>query len=372
MPIIEIINIGTELLLGDIQDTNSRFIAQHLKETGYDLYRISTVGDNQGRIAALIKEAFQRADILITTGGLGPTVDDPTRDAVAAAFDLPLVFHDALWGQIQSRFAARGVKASENNRKQALLPQGALPIENKYGTAPGFILPRGGKFIICLQGVPHEMEHLLIEDAIPFLQKNLPPTHVLAAKVLHTIGIGESTLDEKIGKLEELRNPTVGLLAKSGRVDIRIVASATFPEEATRMVGQIETQIQASVQDHIFGVDDEKIEVVISTLARSLKTPLKVCLAGFPAEFAIDLPSVERKDVPCQQGQPSRIGFEYQKNSKNTPNQITIFLPGQSKIIRTFNGPQQSFDDWARNMIYYHVWQELKNLSTNGKTDEKS
>jgi len=372
VPIVEIINIGTELLLGDIQDTNSRFIAQHLKKAGYDLYRISTVGDNKDRIAALVREASQRADILITTGGLGPTVDDPTRDAVAAAFGLPLVFHNSLWEQIQNRFAARGMTPSENNRKQALLPQSAMPIENKYGTAPGFILPHGEKFIICLQGVPQEMEHLLIEDVIPFLQKNLSPAHVLVAKTLHTIGIGESTLDEKIGALEELPNPTVGLLAKSGKVDIRIVASASTAAEAADMVAQVERQIRDRVAEYIFGVDEETIEDAIFNLARQYKKPFAIHLAGFQPEFNVSVQNilVDRSTQPEHDN--FLLAFECQNSGKESPRQINIFRPGQSTIIRTFSGPQQSFDDWARNIIYSYVWQELKNLSNNGKNNEKS
>lgn len=210
MPTAEIITIGTELLLGDVQDTNSGFIARKLKETGYDLYRLSTVGDNPGRITRILQEALVRSDIVITTGGLGPTVDDPTREAVASVVNVPLIFHPELWVEIEKRFASRGMTPTENNRKQAMLPAGAMAIKNNYGTAPGFILPVGSKFIICLQGVPHEMEHLFIEDVLPFLESNIPPSHQMVTRVLHTIGIGESVLDSLIGDLRKWKTPPLG------------------------------------------------------------------------------------------------------------------------------------------------------------------
>ena len=292
MTVVEIIAIGTELLLGDIQDTNTRFIARNLKESGYDVFRISTVGDNQSRIAQIIREATTRSDVVITTGGLGPTVDDPTREAVAQAFNVELVFHQELWEQIESRFLQRGVVPTENNRKQALLPMGATSIVNKYGTAPGFIFPVGKKYVICLQGVPHEMERLFNEDVLPFLNSNMPPSHRLATRVLHTIGIGESTLDNLVSEFERLENPTVGLLAHAGIVDIRLVASAPTPSEAIEMIAPVEAQIRKLVSEYIFGVDDETIEEVISKLVSTLPSPFVIKLSNFPSKYFSSLPNL--------------------------------------------------------------------------------
>ena len=158
MPTAEIIALGTELLLGEIQDTNTRYIARHLRDTGIDLFRTAIIGDNAERIAQALREALTRAQIIITTGGLGPTVDDPTRQAVALAVNVPLEYRPELWGQIQARFERFGRQATENNKRQAYIPQGSIPVENLVGTAPAFITETGGSVIISLPGVPREME----------------------------------------------------------------------------------------------------------------------------------------------------------------------------------------------------------------------
>src|SRR4030066_1722983 len=160
MPSAEIITIGTELLLGEIVDTNSHFIARCLRDAGIDLYRKTTVGDNVKRIAFAIQQALERCDIVITSGGLGPTVDDPTRDAVALAVGMTSEYHPELWEQIKARFLRYGRVPTENNRRQAYIPKGAIAIENPVGTAPIFIVELGNQVIISLPGVPREMETL--------------------------------------------------------------------------------------------------------------------------------------------------------------------------------------------------------------------
>ena len=160
MAVAEIVTIGTELLLGEIQDTNSKYIARVLRDIGVDLYRLTTVGDNIQRITATLQEALMRADIVITTGGLGPTVDDPTRQAVANVFNLPLVYHEELWEQILERFTRNNRKPTENNRRQAYVPQNSRIITNKVGTAPAFAFEWARK-PLSLPGVPREMEHLI-------------------------------------------------------------------------------------------------------------------------------------------------------------------------------------------------------------------
>jgi nicotinamide-nucleotide amidase len=365
VPTVEIITIGTELLLGDIQDTNSRFIAQRLKESGYNLFRISMVGDNQDRIANLLQEAIQRSDIVITTGGLGPTVDDPTRDAVARAFGLKLEFHEELWSQITSRFQKRGLTVTENNRKQAYIPEKGIVIENKYGTAPGFILPWKGKFIVCLQGVPHEMERLLTENVLPFLQKTIPSSHYLFSKVLHAIGIGESMLDEMVGNYEKLSNPTIGLLAHAGMVDIRIVGSASTLEKASKMVQRIETEIREIAADYIYGEDDEKIEEVISLLAAKSGHIPVINLVNFPQDFSFEVQNISTKILPSipqliSNTEDLWLVFCCLPNSEDSKYQIVIISQSQSKITRTHLGPPQSFSNWVKNIIFYYLWLELK------------
>jgi nicotinamide-nucleotide amidase len=273
MPTAEIITIGTELLLGETADTNTRFIARSLRGLGIDLYRTETVGDNTGRIAELVREAVRRADVVITTGGLGPTVDDPTRQAIAAATDLELEFHPELWEQIQARIAHYGRQAAENQRRQAFLPKNAIPIPNPVGTAPAFIVERAGSLVISLPGVPREMETLLTEAVLPFLQKRFDLHEVIQVRTLHTAGIGEGSVDEKIADLETLANPTVGLAAHSGIVSVRIAAKAGSRGEADQMVADTERELRRRLGNDVFGTDDDTLEgaALAAVAARSWK-----------------------------------------------------------------------------------------------------
>ena len=182
MPSAEIITIGTEILLGDILDTNARFVARALRETGIDLYRKTTVGDNTGRIAQAIQQAMERCDIVLTTGGLGPTVDDPTREAVALAMGVEVEYHPELWEQIKARFQRFGRQPTENNMRQAYIPAGAIPVENPVGTAPSFAIERGHKTIISLPGVPREMEYLLEHTVLPYLRQRYHLTGTIKSR----------------------------------------------------------------------------------------------------------------------------------------------------------------------------------------------
>ena len=226
MPSAEIIAIGTELLLGEISDTNTAFIAKALNLIGIDIYRTSIVGDNQSRITDLIKQSIKRAEIVITTGGLGPTVDDPTRKAVADVYGEKLIFHEHLWEQIQSRFRAFNRIPTANNKRQAFIPQNAIPIENPVGTAPAFYISEKDKTLISLPGVPAEMNFLLNNKIILLLKKTYNLESTTISRIIHTAGIGESSIDNLIGDFEKLNNPSVGITAKPGQVDIRITAKA--------------------------------------------------------------------------------------------------------------------------------------------------
>ncbi len=260
MTTAEIITIGTELLLGEKVDTNTPFIARTLRGLGVNLFRTQTIGDNAERIAALMREALARADFVITTGGLGPTVDDPTRDAAARAFGLFLEYRPDLWEQIKARVARYGRTPTENQKRQAYLPQFAIPIENPVGTAPAFIVESGKKSLICLPGVPREMEYLLENAVLPYLQKRYGLHEVIRVRTLHVSGIGEAALDERIGDLETLANPTVGLTAHAGVVSIRIAAKAATAAEADSMNAQIEADLRARLGEDIFGADDDTLE----------------------------------------------------------------------------------------------------------------
>jgi competence/damage-inducible protein CinA-like protein len=262
MPSAEIITIGTEILLGEIVDTNTRYIARHLRNLGVDLYRTITIGDNLERIAEAIRASMSHAEIVITTGGLGPTVDDPTRDAVARAIGVESEYRPELWEQIIARLARYGRTPSENQKRQAYIPQGAIGVENPVGTAPSFIVETDRNALISLPGVPREMEYLLETAVIPYLQKRFDLHQVIKVRLLHTSGIGESLIDEQVGDFEKLTNPTVGLAAHSGIVDIRIAAKADTQAEADRMIAEIESETRIRLGRVIFGADEDTLEGV--------------------------------------------------------------------------------------------------------------
>ena len=262
-PTAEIIAIGSELLSGYIVDTNSSHISHVLASIGIKLCFISAVGDDEEVIADAVIRALSRSDIVLTTGGLGPTIDDKTRAAVALATDRSLVFEDDLLRQIESRFNHWGRKMSENNTRQAYMPDGALPIENPVGTAPCFVVEHDRSRVICLPGVPREMKYLLEHEVMPYLTRVFPVTDVIKTRVLHTVGVGESVVDLKIGHLESMENPVVGLAAHQGIVDIRITATGSSEKEADKLLCNIEEEAREYLGDVIFGVDGQSLASVV-------------------------------------------------------------------------------------------------------------
>jgi competence/damage-inducible protein CinA-like protein len=269
MPSAEIITIGTEILLGEIVDTNSAYLARRLRDLNIDVFRTATIGDNTQRIAGIIRETLARTQIIITTGGLGPTVDDPTREAVALAFGVETEFRPELWDQIVERMSKYGRVPSENQKRQAFVPKGAIQVRNAVGTAPAFIVEIGDKCVISLPGVPREMEYLAENDVFPYLKQRYNLSGLIKARVLHTAGMGEGLIDEQIGDLELLANPTVGLAAHYGKVDIRITAKADTDAMADELISGVEQTIRQKLGRVVYGADQETLEeVVLAGLAK--------------------------------------------------------------------------------------------------------
>jgi nicotinamide-nucleotide amidase len=262
----EIVVTGTELLLGEIVDTNSTMMARMLRDIGLDLYYKSAVGDNRERMAAVLNVALDRSDIILVSGGLGPTVDDVTREAVADATGRPLVFRQDLLDQIAARFARFGRAMTDNNRRQAHVPEGASVIENPVGTAPAFVVEDARGTIICLPGVPRELEYLMRERVIPYLKERLGQAAVIQVKVLRTCSIGESQIDSLIGDLMTLSNPTVGLAAHSGQTDVRITAKAASQAEADGLIAPVEAELRARLGNAIYAEGNETLEAVVARL----------------------------------------------------------------------------------------------------------
>jgi competence/damage-inducible protein CinA-like protein len=262
----EIVTTGTELLLGQIDDTNATYLARQLRDLGIDIFFRSTVGDNQARIAQVLDLALARADLVITTGGLGPTVDDVTREAVSDATHRPLVLYPDLLAQIEAFFARFGSKMSDNNRRQALLPEDCIPVENPVGTAPAFIVEDERGTIITLPGVPSEMRYLMKHTIIPYLQQRLGRQEVLVTRVLRTVAVGESRVDQALSDLEVSSNPTVGLSAHPGQTDVRIVAKAPTQAEAEALVAEFEATVRERLGAAIYATGDATLEAVIAEL----------------------------------------------------------------------------------------------------------
>ncbi len=262
----ETISIGTELLLGEIIDTNAVWIAERLAEVGVDLYFRTTVGDNVGRIVDAIKHALTRADVVITTGGLGPTVDDMTREAVARATDRELYLDENLLTQIRERFGKWGSTMSENNVRQAYIPRGSTPVENPVGTAPCFIVETNGRYVISLPGVPREMKHLMETRVLPWLREKTGGEQIILSRVLKTCAMGESLVDSKIADLETYSNPTVGLRAHPGQTDIVITAKAPTRAAVEKMIKEMEAQVRERVGDAVYGMGEETVEEVVARL----------------------------------------------------------------------------------------------------------
>jgi nicotinamide-nucleotide amidase len=258
----EIIAIGSELLLGQIIDTNTSYIARRLAENGVELVRTTTVGDDLQKMKKVIQEATNGSQIVITTGGIGPTEDDLTREAVAEVFNRPLCFQPHLMEQIETLFKNRGFRMSENNRKQAFIPEGAIPVENPKGTAPGFIVEYSNGAIISIPGVPAEMEYLMENAVIPYLRKRFKlESQVIQYRVLRACGLGESAIGLQIKDLmKQNQNPSVGTLASIGDIKIRITAKAGNPAEASSLIEGMEKEIRNRLGILIYGVDDETLQ----------------------------------------------------------------------------------------------------------------
>ncbi|MHB1294374.1 MAG: competence/damage-inducible protein A [Anaerolineae bacterium] len=262
----EIITIGTELLLGEIVDTNSAWIAQRLTTVGLDLRYTLTVGDNLKRIADLLRESLSRSDVVITTGGLGPTVDDMTREAVAQATGRKLVLDESLLQEIACFFAQRGRQMTDNNRKQAWLPAGARVMRNPVGTAPCFAVEQHGHVIMSLPGVPHEMRYMMEHEVLPYLGERFGLKSVIKSRTLRTCNIGESTIDALIDDLMRLSNPTVGTAAHPGQTDVRITAKADTEEQVEALIAPVEAELRARLGDYVYATNQQTISDVVADL----------------------------------------------------------------------------------------------------------
>jgi nicotinamide-nucleotide amidase len=280
----EILCIGTELLLGNITNSNARWLAEQLAALGIPHQRQQVVGDNRERVIAAVREAAGRCRLLITTGGLGPTPDDLTTEAIAAAFDTPLAERPEVWADIQAKLAARGRPITPSLRRQALLPVGADLLPNATGSAPGMIWsPQPGFTVITFPGVPSEMRAMWTATAAPWLQRSGMTEGLFASRMLRFWGVAESSLAEQMADLLESANPTVAPYAGAGEVKLRLTARGASQDEAKALLGPVEVEIRARAGAVCFGADDDSLASVVLEQLRQRNQTLAVaesCTGG--------------------------------------------------------------------------------------------
>ncbi len=263
--VVEILSIGTELLLGNIVNTNAQWISEQLSTLGLNHFRQSTIGDNSERITKLIKEISSRSNLLITTGGLGPTPDDLTTEAIAKSFNATLSEREYLWDQIKKKLSISGSNLNKSSlKKQCFFPKDAQIINNPRGTAPGMIWkPIEGFTILTFPGVPIEMKEMWKETAVNYIKNNFSDGYIFFSNTLKFSGIGESTISEKIDNLLKLKNPTIAPYANLGEVKLRLTARAKDETEAKNIIKPIKEKLKKEFSEFIFGENDDNLSSVL-------------------------------------------------------------------------------------------------------------
>lgn len=293
--IAEIVSVGTELLLGQIVNTNSTYISQRLAELGIDVYFQSCVGDNLLRLQSVVFQALSRSDIVIVTGGLGPTDDDLTVSAVAGVLNRELVFSQEVLADIGRYFSKTGRQAPETNVKQAYVIEDCNIIRNKIGTAPGQIVEDSGKVIVLLPGVPREMTWMMETSVIPYLkEKRLAGSEVISSRVVRVVGIGESALVEELDDIMSTQtNPTIAPIAHDGLIDLRITAKAPDQVSADRMLSDVARKLEGRLGELIYGYDNDRLAEVVGHLLAERRLSLALaesCTGGLLGQLITSIP----------------------------------------------------------------------------------
>ena len=288
----EILSIGTEILLGEIVDTNAAYIASRLPALGIDIHFKAVVGDNLDRLVDTIARARGRSDVVICTGGLGPTQDDLTREAISAVMGEEPQVDQQLEANLRGFFEGRGVKMPEQNVKQCWMIPSGRTIPNPRGTAPGWWVERDGKIIVAMPGPPTEMTRMWDKEVSPELLRRNPGT-ILITRTIKTAGLGESNLDEMITPLQESKNPSIGTYAKQDGVHVRMAAKAADERAAWELIKPMEEEIRLRLGAFVWGVDDDSFESVVCDMMKELGVTLATmesCTGGLLASTITDVP----------------------------------------------------------------------------------
>jgi nicotinamide-nucleotide amidase len=318
----EIISCGTELLLGHITDTNATYLAQSLAALGIDLYFVSQVGDNQGRIVETLQRAWQRSDLIIMTGGLGPTEDDLTRESISALLGETMQVDPKLEADLRTMFGRIGSRMPERNVKQATLIPSAQALPNPVGTAPGWWVEKDNHIIAAMPGVPREMYRMWENEVIPRLR---PYTGgIIFTRILRVSGLGESAVEERLGSLTHSTNPTIATYAKYDAINVRITAKAATAEEAEKLVGDMEVQARKLLGHHVFGTDKATLASTVGDLLQARNQTLgamESMTGGLLSSAITDAPNSSKHfigglvtyspDMKVQMGVPREILDQY-------------------------------------------------------------
>ena len=292
----EIISIGTEILLGQILNTNQQWLSLRLSELGIDVYHHSTVGDNPERLARAIRQGLDRSDIVITTGGLGPTVDDITLDVISRVLSKKLIYNKKVACKINAHFGRQCMKMPRENLRQAHIPEGAKVLENDVGTAPGFIVEERGKdnVLIALPGPPRELNPIFERSVMPYLKKKAGSDWVIKVRTLSITGLPESAVDQKVKDLLKSPPPvTVGIYAKPALIELKITAKAKNAKAADALIDKIDRKIGARLKKYIFGRDGETLEGVVGEKLIKLRKTLAIaesCTGGLISDRITNVP----------------------------------------------------------------------------------
>ena len=291
---VEVINTGTELLLGEILNTNFQYLSRQLNKLGFDVLYQTTVGDNAGRLKDVFKTALERADIVITTGGLGPTRGDITKEVLCEMLNLGTYLDLDTWNRINNYFCKRGLCMSGNNEKQAMVPIGAQVLTNEVGTAPGLAVTHGDKLIVLLPGPPSEMQHVYEKQLEPYLINHFAKQGVIYSHIIRLRGIGESAVAEKLDDIiTSQTNPTIAIYARRGEIIIRLTAKCMELNEAKTLIAAMEALVNQRLSRYIYGTDDETLASYLGReLLRTSSTIAfaESCTGGLASSLMTDVP----------------------------------------------------------------------------------
>ncbi|MGX4599299.1 competence/damage-inducible protein A [Faecalimicrobium sp. JNUCC 81] len=375
----EIVTVGTEILLGDIVNTNSKYLAKELALLGIEVYYQISIGDNENRLLQVLEDSLKRSDIVITTGGLGPTDDDITKEVACKYFNQELILHELSLNKIKSHFEKLNIGLTENNKKQAYFPKNSIILENKNGTAPGAILKKEGKTIIVLPGPPREMIPMFENYVKPYLQNTTDS--ILESKVLRLFGIGESLLEDKIiDIIKEQSNPTIAPYVGNMDVTLRITAKAKDKIEANNLISEVEDKIRERVGEFIYAEGDTSIEEVVAKLLVEKNMTISTsesCTGGLVSSSLINYPGISSVFMEgcvtySNEAKINRLGVKketldtYGAVSEQTAREMAM------GIAKNFNtnvglsttgiaGPEGGSDDKPVGLVYMGIY-------INGKT----